>query len=74
MSFIQAAKSVFDLFRRSGFEAIVNDSLFDKILFTSSMMGAMIVGALGYFLGPVFNVSPRNVLIITAIGFVVRYF
>jgi len=52
-------------------EAIVNDALFDKILFMASMIGGVILGGIGFFISPYFAIAGTSTIWMSGGGFVV---
>jgi len=71
--FCSAAGSVMSLFTSTGLMPLVNDSVMDKVLLTSSFIGGAVGGVTGYFAGMAFGVFGSDRFAMLAGGIVIGW-
>lgn len=68
--YIQAAKDTFQLIKRSGIEAIINDSLIDTVLFMTTLGIAIFSGASTLFILLILGAHPIVAIVLALVALV----
>ncbi len=72
--FRESGKKTFDLFKRCGFTAIINDDLAETALNLVSLVIGVLTGVVGYLYGVVFALGESWPIVLGVIGFVAGLF